>query len=413
MFMLDAAGSPCTVVDAAAAPQGCGSEENDREELPFRTSLFATFTPYTSSSSAARPRGSRVQMPQLRPAVPLAQSPLVDRRQPDRSLPGLTSPTVVSRCTPSSATAQGVFHVEASPPPGPASTFPTASPAVQELNSFGRWLSAEKSLISFFVAPSADSVGGQERRGGDVVCGSASCVRSPIAIVGSRTPVSSPLHQVASSSLPPLSPLRGTAAPPMAFPTTPLLHAPTPSSWRAWRLALSLFCLLNGALAFLFAWMMRTEQISFAVAAARRRWDLNERAAATRRAGFYYALLGLILLVDRTMVLVCVAVRFAGRGVRAGFSSGRRLTRLCRGRVAALPFCAPLLRRCTRRIDDTEAALLSPPPQPPPRLDAAAEAKASSLCGLSASALCDRRGSPEVEAKWKSPVPLKIRRRGN
>lgn len=187
------------------------------------------------------------------------------------------------------------------------------------------------------------------------------------------------------------------------------------SSWRTWRIALSAFCFLNGLLAFLFAWMMRTEQAAFAVVAARRNWDLDERAAATFLAGVYYILLGLILFVDGASAAVVRVARWAGRGVRTLGSMSRHFMRRCSRRINTLPLCASLLSHCTRRVSDEASALL-------PRAEIAGEANAGPLGvvgggdGLRGAApAVSRDGSVlgEREPSWKQPVPMKIRRRGN
>ncbi|CAC9539178.1 conserved hypothetical protein [Leishmania infantum JPCM5] len=116
-------------------------------------------------------------------------------------------------------------------------------------------------------------------------------------------------------------------------------------SRRPVRLALGAFCMLNAVIAFLFTWMMCTQQIGFALTAAKRRWDLKERSGATCTAGVYYLIIGLVLLIDRLSSTVAVVAQLGVRLVRAGFPSILRWLMWCVSRIAASRVCVPLLRR--------------------------------------------------------------------
>ncbi|KAG5493223.1 hypothetical protein GH5_01963 [Leishmania sp. Ghana 2012 LV757] len=111
------------------------------------------------------------------------------------------------------------------------------------------------------------------------------------------------------------------------------------------RLTLGAFCMLNAAVAFLFAWMMRTQQANFALTAAKRRWDLKERSNATFKAGVYYVIIGLVLLVNRLNSILVVAVQLGVRFVRAGFPLLLRWLLWCARKVPESRTCGPLLRR--------------------------------------------------------------------
>lgn len=56
------------------------------------------------------------------------------------------------------------------------------------------------------------------------------------------------------------------------------------------------FCLLSGTVAFIFSWMMSSTQLTtFLLPAIEHRWDLQQKAAACRNAGFMYLLIALVL----------------------------------------------------------------------------------------------------------------------
>ncbi|KAG5468702.1 hypothetical protein CUR178_01537 [Leishmania enriettii] len=116
-------------------------------------------------------------------------------------------------------------------------------------------------------------------------------------------------------------------------------------SHRLLRLTLGAFCMLNAAVAFLFAWMMRTQQASFALTAAKRRWDLKERSNATFKAGVYYVIIGLVLLVNRLNSILVVAVLLGVRFVRVGLPLLLRWLLWCARKVPESRVCGPLLRR--------------------------------------------------------------------
>ncbi|CAJ1022645.1 hypothetical protein, conserved [Leishmania lindenbergi] len=130
-----------------------------------------------------------------------------------------------------------------------------------------------------------------------------------------------------------------------------LMHAmvSSSSSRRRLRLVLGTFCILNAFTAFLFAWMMSTEQTSFALTAARRRWNLRERSNATCKAGVYYVIIGLMLLVDCLSCTIAVIVQLGVRFVRAGCSLILRWLLWCARVIPASRGRGLLLRRFVTR----------------------------------------------------------------
>lgn len=71
-----------------------------------------------------------------------------------------------------------------------------------------------------------------------------------------------------------------------------------PTSTPLVRRCFAAFCLLNALLAFLFAWMMFAEHVSFALMATERRWSPTGKAISIFMAGVYYALLAICTGVD-------------------------------------------------------------------------------------------------------------------
>ncbi|KEG13240.1 hypothetical protein DQ04_01131090 [Trypanosoma grayi] len=62
--------------------------------------------------------------------------------------------------------------------------------------------------------------------------------------------------------------------------------------------ALLAFCVLNAVLAFLFAWMMdSTELVVFRIPALEQGWDLRLKAMACRRAGLWFVLFLVLVLL--------------------------------------------------------------------------------------------------------------------
>lgn len=125
--------------------------------------------------------------------------------------------------------------------------------------------------------------------------------------------------------------------------------SPSPSR-RSVRLTLGAFCMLNAGIAFLFTWMMCTQQTGFALTAAKRRWNLKERSSATCTAGVYYLIIGLVLLIDRLSSTIAVVVQLGVRFVRAGFRLILRWLLWCVSRIAASRVCVPLLRRLAPHV---------------------------------------------------------------
>ncbi|CBZ30354.1 conserved hypothetical protein [Leishmania mexicana MHOM/GT/2001/U1103] len=207
-------------------------------------------------------------------------------------------------------------------------------------------------------------------RGGDGLRG-AEVSASPQPLLGNPRFGLSPQRASTSQNmpLPPLNSMHFSLQVPQArysgLPITPTIaslmssssHSPTAArvlmSAAAWpspsrrpvRLALGAFCVLNAVIAFLFTWMMRTQQTGFALTAAKRRWDLKERSSATCTAGVYYLIIGLVLLTDRLSSIIAVAVQLGVRFVRVAFPSILRWLLWCVRRIAASRICVPLLRR--------------------------------------------------------------------
>lgn len=147
---------------------------------------------------------------------------------------------------------------------------------------------------------------------------------------------------------------------------------PPPSSTRdMWRLALAFFCLSNGLLAFLFAWMMESHYTSFAVAAVHRKWDLSERARVVRRAGcFYFVLAALLLLNGVRRIIWRVVGGVGGFGGHCGGSLFLWLRRRCSGfrflrqwlgpRKLREPAEAAVLTRSPRALSSREVSIRPP-----------------------------------------------------
>lgn len=157
---------------------------------------------------------------------------------------------------------------------------------------------------------------------------------SPVAQVGSSflslpSKTSYQPSLLTSQAAPPADPRAASSS-----PTRYMLSPPPSTSRGALRLGLGIFCLLNAAIAFLFAWMMRTHQAAFAITAARRRWDPARRSDATVKAGLYYAVLATILLVNRLSSLAALLLQLVLRAVRFSMPI---LRRLCRWAVQKLP----------------------------------------------------------------------------
>ncbi|KAK7198778.1 hypothetical protein NESM_000843200 [Novymonas esmeraldas] len=166
----------------------------------------------------------------------------------------------------------------------------------------------------------------------------------PLPIVGQRDRVllsplggsdlvPSPVQPPRRSSLP--SPVAMQASPsyvslPGFLPITgPAARRHALQSRHPLRVALGAFCFLNAAVAFLFVWMMRTQQTAFALVAKRRRWDLVAVSNATCKAGIYYCVLGLVLLVDQLNSLFVATVLLAARSVRGAVPLLRLGLRWC------------------------------------------------------------------------------------
>ncbi|GET92308.1 hypothetical protein, conserved [Leishmania tarentolae] len=160
-------------------------------------------------------------------------------------------------------------------------------------------------------------------------------------------------------------PPQGPQAQNSDFPITPTVatiissspcHSPTTEqilmssassspSRRPVRLALGAFCMLNAGIAFLFTWMMHRQQISFALTAVKRRWDLKERSNAIFKAGVYYLIIGLVLLIDRLSLTVAVIFQLCVRFLRARAPSILRWLHWCARKVTASRLCGSLLGR--------------------------------------------------------------------
>ncbi|KAG5468289.1 hypothetical protein LSCM1_02268 [Leishmania martiniquensis] len=238
---------------------------------------------------------------------------------------------------------------------------------------------------------------------GSAFCGAGACASPQLPPVSSRVSLSPPRSAPSGSGMS-LSPLRGTysslcmpqtlcSGSPIGFPMTssmpPCFPSPTaanhavlkagalPSpSHRLLRLALGAFCMLNAAIAFLFTWMMRTQQASFALTAVKRRWDLQERSHATFKAGVYYVFIGLVLLVNRLSSLLLVAVQLGVRCVRAGGPLLLRWLVECARRLPYSRACGPLLQRFAPRVagvswENHRALVRSRVVRPPRSLSAA------------------------------------------
>jgi hypothetical protein len=397
-------GTSLTAVDTEGQPQESCQQEHQNEVLSFHGAGPMELPQHRSSLPPLQLRGSPRLGPGLSLSIPLAQSPLLERQRTERSPAEFFSVGSAFRVS-ASATSN------TSPQPVSPTAFsldPATSPATQESKQFGRWLSTELLNTASSPAAAAASEGKHEEGDGDGVAAA-----SPAATVslGCRAPVS-PLHRQANLSWPTRSFLLPESAASPLFAGPPLPSSSSSSAWRTWRLALSAFCLLNACLAFLFAWMMNTGQTAFALVAVERRWKLSERADATRLAGVYYVVLGLVLLIDRASAFVTFVMRLVGHCLRDVFTMGRHSMRKCSAKVAAWPLCIPVLRRCTRRVDCEEQAGLLPLPWP----DCAAEANTSQhnsgLRSFTSGVARDGQGPSTMDSVWKPPMPMKIRRRG-
>ncbi|KPI90499.1 hypothetical protein ABL78_0429 [Leptomonas seymouri] len=399
-------------LNAEDALLGCERVGNEEELLSFQCSPLMDLSQNANFPQAAPLSSPVTQLPQLTSVLPLFYSPLLDRRWTPRSPAMSLSVSAASRTIPTSAAAPSLHCVEASASAGAGSTLSIDSSLAQGPKWLGRWLYIEQASNTPSAAIGAQTDISLRYEG---MGAAARCSPSELfSVFQYRAPVSASRPQALSSSLrlqsssPPGD--ASVSAAPSALPPRP-----STSFLRTWSLALSAFCFLNGFLAFLFAWMMNTGQTAFAITAARRKWNLKGRADATRMAGFYYVVFGLLLLVNRTSALVAVAACVANSRIWGAFSNVRHFMRRCMGRLTALPICAPLLRRCTCKLNE-EAALL-----PPARPDSAAERSASALGyrggdGLRGFAASVPPGGQEVskrDPKWKSNAPMKIRRRGN
>ena len=390
-------GASFNAADAAVKPSEDEDQGNEHGVLLFESSsLLLPLLQYTAAAPSSRPRGSPTSLSVLSWSFPLARSPLVERHRTDAFPMELSCSNGAPRTSRgpvggSQRTAAALSRCLAES---------SASPLPPQSDRISRWLPMELTSFSSAAAAAAPAVQNEGSLNG-LPSGEAA-VMSPVAMAAARGygAFLPSLHLQSESSIPSQS----------------LLPPPTrsSSSRRTWRLALSAFCLLNGCLAFLFAWMMNTRQTAFTVVAVRRRWTLSERAAATRLAGVYYLVLGLVLLVDRASEAVLLFLGRAGRGMRVACSMCRHAMRRCIGRVAGLPFCVPLLRRSTRRVDGKEALLL--PRSSSSRPDVSGEAASSNLdyaggavrgwAAAVASAGASHGGQ-------RLSVPRKIRRRGN